>query len=568
MTLTCSLPRPWMHRSRVAALLALLVMPLPPLLAQEPSTPPPAQPDATQPTAAQTLGIAVEPSDAPVTLTYFNRSILVLRAQVMGRSPDERRAIAVRAMDDLVERRQIGPVTATPAAGGMLLEVGGRVFAGITPTDVDTLAGETLEGVADLAVARAGQALAEADEARRVQVWLRGGVLTVLAMAASAGLLWGIGRIRRALNARLAQLAERAVSRSGLAHQYSLQASGLLITFRRRLVTFVTTVLQLFVLYSLVTFTLRRFPYTRPWGETLRESMLDTVANLGLGMLQAIPSLFTVLVILIIARAVTLLLEPWFTAVERGAVHVSWMHAETAPTTRRLVIAGVWLFAAAMAFPYVPGSETDAFRGISVALGLMVTLGSSGLVNQVMSSFVVTYSRALRLGDYVRIGDVEGTIVHIGMLSTKLRTVRSEEVTIPNAVVVSQTTTDFSRLPDAVLTPIPIAVGYGVPWRQVHELLRMAAERTPGVRTNPPPRVLQSGLEDMAVHYTLLVGLEQQHTRGLVLSALRANVLDLFNEYGVPIVTPSYEADPPEPKVVPKSEWYAAPARPDAPEGR
>ena len=554
-------------------MLALLVSAQVLLDAQAPPAAPsqptqaPAQPDANQPTPAQTLGIAVEPSSEPVTLTYFNRPIMVLRAQVMGRSPDERRVIAVRAMDDLVGRRQIGPVTATPAAGGMLVEVAGRVIVGITPTDLDTLAGETLQGVADFAVARVSQALAEADEARRVQVWLRGGVLTVLAMAASAGLLWGIGWIRRALNARLSQLAERAVSRSGLAHQYSLQASGLLITFRRRLVTFVTTVLQLFVLYSLVTFTLRRFPYTRPWGETLRESMLDTVANLGLGMLQAIPSLFTVLVILIIARAVTLLLEPWFTAVERGAIDVSWMHAETAPTTRRLVMAGVWLFAVAMAFPYVPGSETDAFRGISVALGLMVTLGSSGLVNQVMSSFVVTYSRALRLGDYVRIGDVEGTIVHIGMLSTKLRTVRSEEVTIPNAVVVSQTTTDFSRLPDAVLTPIPIAVGYGVPWRQVHELLRMAAERTPGVRKNPPPRVLQSGLEDMAVHYTLLVGLEQQHARGVVLSALRANILDLFNEYGVPIVTPSYEADPPEPKVVPKSEWYAAPARSEPGDG-
>jgi small-conductance mechanosensitive channel len=240
------------------------------------------------------------------------------------------------------------------------------------------------------------------------------------------------------------------------------------------------------------------------------------------------------------------------------------MHPETAPTTRRVANAVVWLFAAAMAFPYIPGSETDALRGISVAVGLMVTLGSSGLVNQVMSGFVLTYSRAVRLGDFVRIGDVEGTIVYVGVLSTKLRTIRSEEVTIPNAVVVSQTTTDFSRLPDDVLTPTSIAVGYGVPWRQVHALLRLAAERTPGIRRDPPPRVLQSALEDMAVHYTLLVGLEQQHARGVALSALHAQILDLFNEYGVQIVTPSYEGDPPEPKVVPKAKWFAAPARPDA----
>src|SRR4029077_2089056 len=98
-----------------------------------------------------------------------------------------------------------------------------------------------------------------------------------------------------------------------------------------------------------------------------------------------------------------------------------------------------------VAYPYLPGSGTDAFKGVSVFLGLMVTFGSSGLVNQIMSGFMVTYSRALRAGDFVRIGDVEGTVTHLGVLSTKVRTLRQEEVTIPNAVVVAQTTTDYSR---------------------------------------------------------------------------------------------------------------------------
>jgi small-conductance mechanosensitive channel len=220
-----------------------------------------------------------------------------------------------------------------------------------------------------------------------------------------------------------------------------------------------------------------------------------------------------------------------------------------------------------MAFPYVPGSDTDAFRGISVALGLMVTLGSSGLVNQVMSGLVVTYSRALRLGDFVRIGDVEGTITDVGLLSTKLRTLKAEEITIPNAVVVSQTTTDYSRYPEAVLTAASITVGYNVPWRQAHALLLLAAERTPGVRREPIPRVMQLALEDVRVNYTLIFCLEDQQLRNVALSALHAHILDLFNEYGVQIVTPNYEADPPEPKVVPKADWFAAPARPDSTEG-
>jgi small-conductance mechanosensitive channel len=161
---------------------------------------------------------------------------------------------------------------------------------------------------------------------------------------------------------------------------------------------------------------------------------------------------------------------------------------------------------------------------------------------------------------------VEGTISHLGLLSTKVRTIRSEEITIPNAVVVSQTTTGFSRYPEEVLTTASITAGYTVPWRQVHALLRLAAERTAGIRREPAPRAVQLSLEDMRVNYTLYFCLENQEHRDHVQSALNAQILDLFNEYGVQIVTPNYEGDPAEPKVVAKADWYAAPARRDADE--
>jgi small-conductance mechanosensitive channel len=199
---------------------------------------------------------------------------------------------------------------------------------------------------------------------------------------------------------------------------------------------------------------------------------------------------------------------------------------------------------------------------VSVFLGLMVTLGSSGLVNHIMSGFMITYSRAVRVGDFVRIGDVEGTVMHLGVLSTKVRSLWSEEVTIPNAVVVSQTMTDYSRAGDAegVYTPTSVTIGYDAPWRQVHALLLQAAERTPGLRAVPRPLVLQASLEDFYVKYTLLVCLEQQQARLLTLDALHANIQDLFNEHGVQIMSPNYVLDPASPKVVPKERWFAAPA--------
>jgi small-conductance mechanosensitive channel len=292
--------------------------------------------------------------------------------------------------------------------------------------------------------------------------------------------------------------------------------------------------------------------------------MLGTLESMVLAVVGAVPGLFTAVVIFVIARFLARLVGLWFKGVEEGRLKARWIHPETAQPTRRLLTGVVWVFALVVAYPYLPGSQTDAFKGVSVFLGLMVTFGSSGLVNQIMSGFMLTYSRALRLGDYVRIGDVEGTVIHIGILSTKIRTPWTEEVTMPNAVVVAQTTTDYSRFADSgVLTPTVVTIGYEAPWRQVQALLLAAAARTPGLKSKPEPLVLQSALQDYYVKYTLLVALERQEMRVFTQHDLHANIQDLFNEYGVQIMSPNYVLDPKAPKVVAKKDWFAAPARPD-----
>jgi len=193
-----------------------------------------------------------------------------------------------------------------------------------------------------------------------------------------------------------------------------------------------------------------------------------------------------------------------------------------------------------------------------------VSLGSSGIMNQAMSGLMLTYSRALRVDDFVKVADIEGTVTNIGALSTKIRTPKNEEVTVPNAVMVSHATTNYSRLAssDGVYTPTSITIGYDAPWRQVHALLLLAAERTAGLREEPKPVVLQTALQDFYVQYTLLVCLEQPKRRAPTLNALHSNIQDAFNEYGVQIMSPNYEADPESRKVVPRSHWYSAPAVP------
>jgi len=256
-----------------------------------------------------------------------------------------------------------------------------------------------------------------------------------------------------------------------------------------------------------------------------------------------------------------------FRTVEEGHVTMPGVYPETAQPTRRIAVALLWIFALIICYEFLPFAKSDAFKGVSVFIGLIISLGSSGIMNQVMSGLMVTYSRAVRVGDFVKIGDVEGTVVQLGTLSTKVKTNRNEEVTIPNALVVSNAATNFSRhAADGVLAPASVTIGYDVPWRQVQALLLLAAERTPGVRRTPAPVVLQTTLGDFAVEYKVMVCLDQPHRRLPTLNALHANIQDAFNEYGVQIMSPNYEADPSERKTVPPSQWYAAPAGPPSAE--
>jgi small-conductance mechanosensitive channel len=164
----------------------------------------------------------------------------------------------------------------------------------------------------------------------------------------------------------------------------------------------------------------------------------------------------------------------------------------------------------------------------------------------------------------VKIANIEGTVVETAALSTKVKTPRGEEVTIPNSVVVADVTLNYTRFQDTdgVYIPTVVSIGYETPWRQVQALLQLAAGRTPGVAKQPAPVVRQNALGDFSVQYTLLVCLERPQQRGAMLSALHANILDAFNDYGVQIMSPHYEGDPLDHKVVPRDRWYATPAVP------
>jgi small-conductance mechanosensitive channel len=179
-----------------------------------------------------------------------------------------------------------------------------------------------------------------------------------------------------------------------------------------------------------------------------------------------------------------------------------------------------------------------------------------------MSGLTMTYSRGLHVGDVVKTGDVEGHVTRMGIFSLQLRTFRGELITVPNAVVVGQSMINYTRTEGAphLSLDTEVTIGYSTPWRQVHALLTLAAERTDMVLRDPPPHVLQRALEDFYVRYQLVVALDNRAIRAEVLNNLLANIQDAFSEHRVQIMSPHYEMDPEQPAIVPPEQWFAAPA--------
>jgi small-conductance mechanosensitive channel len=192
----------------------------------------------------------------------------------------------------------------------------------------------------------------------------------------------------------------------------------------------------------------------------------------------------------------------------------------------------------------------------------MLSIGGSGVVGQAASGLIMIYSHVLREGEYVKIGEIEGLVTMVGIFSTKIRTANGEEVNVPNSLIGSSAAVNSSRLTEgnALVVHTTVTIGYNTPWWQVHAMLMRAAESTPGLRSAPKPLVSQTALSDFYVEYRLCAQVDRPEIRRIKLSALHANIQDVFNEFGVQIMSPHYVYDPLEKVWVPKEQWFEAPA--------
>lgn len=530
----------------------------------------PAAPDATAavddgPPAARVAPTTVTVGE-PATLVFWNRPIVTFRARIDNIAPAERVERATQRLAELWPTGSRGEAVVVPATLGALkgywIQIDDRQIFGLVSQDLDPLSRETLEEMATVAAERLNAALHARGEQRSLPVLLRGFALAGLATGVLVLMILGIVWLRRQALRQLAAFSHgNAITVAGVDLRPYSQATG------TAAVKAVSVVAGVVLGYLWLAYVLLQFSFTRPWGEGLGAWLIDLLGEFSHAILHAVPGLFTVAVIFILTKFVADLVHRFFKRVEAGWLRVHWLEAETARATRRLVTVLLWLFALTVAYPYIPGSQTDAFKGIGVLAGLMLSLGASGFVNQVMSGFVIIYSRSIRTGEFVAVDATQGTVSEIGMLATKLVTATREEVIIPNAVLVTSSLTNFSRHADAAHGSIvgsTVTIGYDAPWRQVQAMLLLAAERTDTVRRQPEPRVIQRSLDDFYVQYRLLIAIDRPETQLFVLSELHGHIQDVFNEFGVQILSPHFNSQPAESVVVAEADWHSPPAPPAA----
>jgi small-conductance mechanosensitive channel len=319
----------------------------------------------------------------------------------------------------------------------------------------------------------------------------------------------------------------------------------------------------LVLVYFYLNFALSLFPWTRAVANSMYGVAIEPLRTIGLGFVSSIPNLIFLTILAFTTKYLLKLTKLFFAGVAGETVKLSGFDPEWAWPTFRLVRLLAILLAVVVAYPYIPGSNSEAFKGVSLFMGVIFSLGSSSLIGNFIAGYSLTYRRVFRVGDRVKIGPHVGIVERVRLLVTHLRTIKNEELVVPNSSIMAAEVINYSSMSreKGLILHTTVGIGYETPWRQVEAMLMTAARRSPGLLREPPPFVLQTLLGDYCVTYELNAFCRGPELMEETYTDLHRNILDVFNEYGVQIMTPSYMHDPAEAKVVPPDQWYAAPAK-------
>ena len=377
-------------------------------------------------------------------------------------------------------------------------------------------------------------------------------IATAIAIVVVLILMWLVRRGRNWIRQRIQTKIDSLEDKS-----FKLIRSGQLWKAFQLLFRLIRIVLIIVIIAAYIQYILGLFPWTKGLSAYIFRLFLEPLQKLGTGFIGFLPSLAFLVVIYFVTRYLLKLVRLLFTGIKDGGIRISGFDPDWALATFKIVRLVVIVFAFVIAFPYIPGSDTDAFKGISVFVGVLFSLGSSSFISNIIAGYSMTYRGAFKKGDRIQVDGTVGIVEEQKLMITKLRSLKNEEIVIPNSVILNSNIINYSsRSKDlGLILHTTVGIGYETPWRLVDAMLKEAATRTQGLLTQPAPFVLQQALGDFAVTYELNVYCDDAQRIPQFYTALHQNILDVFNENNVQIMTPAYEGDPEIPKVVPKDQW-------------
>ena len=524
-------------------------------------------PDSLLAPASTTLASAGVTADSaasggsPVLLE--GREIFRIQAGIKGYTTEERaRAISERILRLAKDRRTpVDSIRAIDTDISTDVVVGDMPLFSVFDGDAQAAGRDRLALARERALASraAIEHYRSAHAARRILM----GVLWAIVATAIFALYLRI--LARALRAILAWIDKWIESRSEGIRRRSkaIIAPERIQTGLRSLARLARAILVVIGVYVYLEIVLSLFPWTQWLAANLLDLVLGPLRSMGAAVWKSLPGLIFIGVLAFVTRAILKFASFIFDEMGAGRLTISGFYPEWSKPTYNIVRILVLVFAVVVAYPYIPGSDTDAFKGVSIFVGVLISLGSTSAVSNIVAGIILTYMRAFKVGDVIGIGEQRGVVTEMSLLATHLVTPKHVEVTIPNATVLSSHATNFSTHAKdrGLILNTSVGIGYDVPWRQVHAMLLTAARQTGGILEKPAPFVLQRSLEDMCIRYELNAYTDRPEQMLRIYSELHKRILDSFNEYGVQIMTPNYEGDRSEPAVVAKERWYAAPAK-------
>lgn len=336
--------------------------------------------------------------------------------------------------------------------------------------------------------------------------------------------------------------------------QEILSANEVALILNRSLLA-ISWILRLLIIISLLNTILGLFEWTRELAEVSVEFGRSLTSGIWSSFVDYLPDLLTAIIIILIARWAIRVMKMIFKGVERHRIKLPGFYPEWSTTSFNLLRLMIIALTIVVVFPYLPGSDSPAFQGVSIFFGVLLSLGSTTAVANVVAGIVITYTRAFRNGDHVRLSDTEGKIIERTAFVTRIRTPKNVEVSIPNSAIMSDKVINYSTQAkkSGIMLHTGVTIGYDVPWPTVQSLLLSAAAATEHIEQDPKPFVLQTALDDNYVAYELNANTKRADLRPKVYSELHANILDAFHTAGVEITSPHYRAmrDGNEPAMAP-----------------